>query len=59
VRKRLAREFFYPAQHLIPEDGILHSHRCEDLKSFLLKEVLCEDIWFSNQHVNAGSLLKI
>jgi hypothetical protein len=36
-------------QRHIPEDGILHSHRCENLKSFKFRKD-----WFSRSKVNGG-----
>jgi hypothetical protein len=30
--------------HNIPEDGIVHSHHCENLKSYKAKMVLFEDV---------------
>jgi hypothetical protein len=29
--------FVRATQRKIPEDGILHSHRCENLKSYIVK----------------------
>jgi hypothetical protein len=37
----------YELGFYIPEDGILHSHRCENLKSSVLKEI-------SENNVNVG-----
>jgi hypothetical protein len=53
-----------PTWHHIPEDGILHSHRCENLKSCKNRNVSLESLFPSRQwcvtvnlYVNINSIL--